>query len=152
MGWRIRAWKKLEFYFVLWASLNSSCPTVALLPGNPKCMMTCGMVSWGFVYGLLLGNCRYQTERKKELWPKRNRTTFAILATKLITHFALGLTVAASMRIMKVLNIRNITWPCGDIKFLFDCWKIFSECRAQQVKYFSTQEVAMAKQLYVMFY
>ena len=115
-------------------------------------MMTCWMVSWGFVYGLLLGNCRYQTERKKELWPKRNRTMFAILATKLITHFALGVTVAASMRTMKVLNIRNITWPCGDIKFLFDCWKIFYECRAQQVKYFSTQEVAMAKQLYVMFY
>ena len=33
-----------------------------------------------FVYGLLLGNCGYQTNRKKDLWPKRNRTTLAILA------------------------------------------------------------------------
>ena len=33
-----------------------------------------------FVYGLLLGNCGYQTDRKKDLWPKRNRTPLAILA------------------------------------------------------------------------
>ena len=32
-----------------------------------------------FVYGLLLGSCGYQTDRKKDLWPKRNRTPLAIL-------------------------------------------------------------------------
>ena len=35
------------------------------LAGNPKCTMTsCWMASLGFVYGLLLGNCGYQTDRK----------------------------------------------------------------------------------------
>ena len=49
-----------------------------------------GRVSWkpkmlddgilGFVYGFLLGNCGYQTDRKKDLRPKRNRTMLVILA------------------------------------------------------------------------
>ena len=35
------------------------------LAENPKCTMTsCWMASLGFVYGLLLGNCGYQTDRK----------------------------------------------------------------------------------------
>ena len=55
--------------------------SLALLPRNPKCTMTsCWMASLGFVYGLLLGNCGYQTDWKKDLWPKRNRSPLAILA------------------------------------------------------------------------
>ena len=33
-----------------------------------------------FVCGLLLGNCGYQTDRKKDLWPKQNRTWLVIRA------------------------------------------------------------------------
>ena len=55
--------------------------SVTMLPGNPKCRMTsCWMASLGFVYGLLLGNCGYQTDWKKDLLPKRNRSPLAILA------------------------------------------------------------------------
>ena len=36
-----------------------------VLPGNSKCTMkSCCMASLGFVYGLLLGNFGYQTDRK----------------------------------------------------------------------------------------
>ena len=38
-----------------------------------------------FVYGLLLGNCWYQTDRKKDLWPMRNHTLLAILLRDKIT-------------------------------------------------------------------
>ena len=38
--------------------------SLAVFPGNPKCTMTsCWMASLGFVYGMLLGNCGYQTDR-----------------------------------------------------------------------------------------
>ena len=32
-----------------------------------------------FVYGLLLGNCGYQTDRKKDSWPMQNHSLLAIL-------------------------------------------------------------------------
>ena len=41
------------------------------LAGNPKCTMTsCWMASLGFVYGLLLGNCGYQTIERFMTKPK----------------------------------------------------------------------------------
>ena len=37
-------------------------------------------------------------------------------------------------------NKQNITWPLGDTKFLFSCWKYFTRSLRSLVKYFSTLE------------
>ena len=38
-------------------------------------------------------------------------------------------------------EIEDITWPRGDTKFLFECWKkYFTSERSERVKYFSTLE------------
>ena len=34
--------------------------------------------------------------------------------------------------------IEDITWMCGDTKFLFECGKYFTSERSERVKYFST--------------
>ena len=33
-------------------------------------------------------------------------------------------------------DMEDITWPCGDTKFLFECWKYFTSERSERVKYF----------------
>ena len=37
-------------------------------------------------------------------------------------------------------NKYNITWPLGDMKLLFSCWKYFTRSLRSLVKYFSTLE------------
>ena len=68
-----------------------------VLPGNPKCTMkSCCMASLGFVYGLLLGNFGYQTDRKiydqSEIAVHlgSSRDTRAARATNLIYRFSQG--------------------------------------------------------------
>ena len=52
---------------------------MAMLPGNPKCMMmSCWMVSLGFVYDLFARQLHIPN-RWKDLWPQQNHTLLAIL-------------------------------------------------------------------------
>ena len=68
--------------------------SLAVLPGNPKCTMTCILASLSFVYGLLLGNYGYQTDRKiydqREIVARlrSSRNPRAARATKLYTRSA----------------------------------------------------------------
>ena len=70
---RLKPSKKTCFWREIVAAANSLRPRETkrewsssfCLAGNPKCTMTSfWMASLGFVYGLLLGNCGYQTDRK----------------------------------------------------------------------------------------
>ena len=37
-------------------------------------------------------------------------------------------------------DIEDVTWPRGDTKFLFECWKIFHECAQRTSEIFSTRK------------
>jgi len=40
------------------------------------------------------------------------------------------------MVVIWVIYMEDITWPRGDTKFLFECWKYFTNESSEQVKYF----------------
>lgn len=90
-------------------------PEWALVGGcvawKPKCTMTsCWMGSLGFVYGLLIGNCRYQTNRKKDLWPKWSCIPLVIVMwQRELQHMyftKIAYNVQCTMYMISILQIR----------------------------------------------
>ena len=60
-----RCYLPQKYFAIRQRTINNEIKALDVLPGNPKCkMMSCWMASLEFVYGLLLGNCGYQTDRK----------------------------------------------------------------------------------------
>ena len=45
-----------------------------------------------------------------------------------------------SFQLFKCEDIEDITWPRGDTKFFFECWKIFHEWVQRTSEIFSTRE------------
>ena len=54
--------------------------------------------------------------------------------------FVITLIFWALFGLCKSLDIEDITWPRGDTKFLFECWKIFHEWVQRTSEIFSTWE------------
>ena len=50
--------------------------------------------------------------------------------------------------------IEDITWPCGDTKFLFECWKIFQEWaqRTSEIFFQHEKQNFVSPRGHVMFY
>ena len=43
-------------------------------------------------------------------------------------------------------DIEDITWPPGDTKFLFKCWKYFASERTNEWNIFSTRDVIFTRE------
>ena len=63
-----------------------------------------------FVYGLLLGNCGYQTDRKKDLWPMQNHTLLAILLRNKIKNYK-HVSLTFHNYYLSVVVEEDPTWP-----------------------------------------
>ena len=91
-----------------------------------------------FVYGLLLGNCRYQTNLKKDLWPKWNHplliTLLAILLCDKIVNLLCSVTITFVLFCccrgrsnMAIYTGRESGWcsSCGSSCWIFAVAKVW---------------------------